>query len=63
VTTADFTVAVERIVAGSERKGWLLQPHERRMVAYHGHALAAANLPGTDPVHKSLLLSHPRRTS
>jgi hypothetical protein len=35
VTTADFTVAVERIVAGPERKGWLLQPHERRMVAYH----------------------------
>jgi len=54
VTTADFTVAVERIVAGSERKGRLLQPHERRVVAYHemGHALAAANLPGTDPVHK-----------
>jgi cell division protease FtsH len=54
VTTADFTVAVERIVAGSERKGRLLQTHEREVVAYHemGHALAAANLPGTDPVHK-----------
>jgi cell division protease FtsH len=54
VTTADFTAAVERIVAGSERKGRLLQPHERQVVAYHemGHALAAANLPGTDPVHK-----------
>src|SRR5205823_336967 len=54
VTTADFTAAVERIVAGSERKGRLLQPHERQVVAYHemGHALAAANLPGSDPVHK-----------
>jgi len=54
VTTADFTVAVERIVAGSERRGRLLQTHEREVVAYHemGHALAAANLPGTDPVHK-----------
>jgi cell division protease FtsH len=54
VTTADFTAAVERIVAGSERKGLLLQPREREVVAYHemGHALAAANLPGTDPVHK-----------
>ena len=54
VTTADFTAAVERLVAGSERKGLLLQPREREVVAYHemGHALAAANLPGTDPVHK-----------
>jgi len=54
VTTADFTAAVERLVAGSERKGLLLQPREREVVAYHemGHALAAANLPGTDAVHK-----------
>jgi cell division protease FtsH len=54
VTTADFTAAVERIVAGAERKGRLLHPRERQVVAYHemGHALAAANLPGTDPVHK-----------
>ena len=54
VTLADFTAAVERIVAGAERKGRLLHPHERKVVAYHemGHALAAANLPGTDPVHK-----------
>ncbi|HWM46213.1 MAG TPA: ATP-dependent zinc metalloprotease FtsH [Xanthobacteraceae bacterium] len=54
VTTADFTAAVERIVAGAERRGRLLQPQERRVVAYHemGHALAAANLPSTDPVHK-----------
>jgi cell division protease FtsH len=54
VTTEDFTAAVERIVAGAERKGRLLHPQERRVVAYHemGHALAAANLPGADPVHK-----------
>lgn len=54
VTTADFTAAVERIVAGTERKGRLLHPHERRVVAYHemGHALAAASLPNADPVHK-----------
>ena len=50
----DFTVAVERIVAGAERKGRLLQPHEREVVAFHemGHALVAASLPGSDPVHK-----------
>ena len=54
VSMADFTAAVERIVVGSERRGRLLQPHEREVVAHHemGHALAAANLPGMDPVHK-----------
>lgn len=54
VTTPDFTAAVERIIAGSERKGRLLHVHEKRVVAYHemGHALAAASLPDTDPVHK-----------
>ncbi len=50
----DFTEAVERIVAGSEKKSRLLNPVERERVAYHemGHALAAATLPGSDPVHK-----------
>jgi cell division protease FtsH len=54
VTMSDFTAAVERIVAGAERKGRLLHPDERKVVAFHemGHALAAASLPGTDPVHK-----------
>ena len=54
VGMADFTAAVERIVVGSERRGRLLQPHEREVVAYHemGHALAAAGLAGMDPVHK-----------
>ncbi|SDK23309.1 ATP-dependent zinc metalloprotease FtsH [Pseudomonas indica] len=54
VGMADFTAAVERLVAGAERKGRLLQPHEREVVAHHemGHALAAALLPGMDPVHK-----------
>ena len=54
VTMADFTHALERIVAGMERKGRLLNPRERETVAWHemGHALAAATLPGADPVHK-----------
>jgi cell division protease FtsH len=54
VTTADFTNAVERIVAGLEKRNRLLNPHERRVVAYHemGHALTAMALPGVDPVHK-----------
>ncbi len=54
VTMDDFTGAVERIVAGSEVKSRLLNPTERERVAWHemGHALVAASLPGTDPVHK-----------
>jgi cell division protease FtsH len=54
VALADFTAAIERIVAGLEKKNRLLNPREREIVAYHemGHALVALALPGTDPVHK-----------
>ena len=50
----DFTVAIERIVAGIEKKSRVLGKDERRRVAYHemGHALVAASLPGVDPVQK-----------
>jgi cell division protease FtsH len=51
---ADFNNAVERIVAGLEKRNRLLNPREREIVAYHemGHALVALALPGVDPVHK-----------
>jgi cell division protease FtsH len=54
VTLPDFTAAVERIVAGLERKNRVLNPKEREAVGYHemGHALVALAQPGTDPVHK-----------
>ena len=54
VSMDDFTRAVERIVAGLEKKNRVLNEQERRVVAYHemGHALVAMSLPGTDPVHK-----------
>jgi len=50
----DFSAAVERFVAGIERKSSVLRPEERQVVAYHemGHALAASHLPAMDPVHK-----------
>ncbi len=50
----DFTQAIERIVAGLEKKNRLLNPKEREVVAHHemGHALVAMSLPGVDPVHK-----------
>ncbi|MBV9828620.1 MAG: ATP-dependent zinc metalloprotease FtsH [Alphaproteobacteria bacterium] len=54
VSLADFTGAMERIVAGLEKRNRLLNPHEREVVAYHemGHALVALSLPGSDKVHK-----------
>ncbi len=54
VSMPDFTAAVERIVAGLERKSRVLNPKERRAVAHHemGHALVALAQSGTDPVHK-----------
>lgn len=54
VSFIDFTAAIERIVAGIEKKSRVLGKDERRRVAFHemGHALVAANLPGVDPVQK-----------
>ena len=54
VAMEDFTQAVERIVAGLEKRNRVLNPRERQIVAYHemGHALVALALPGSDPVHK-----------
>ncbi len=54
VEMADFEEAVERVVAGLEKKNRLINPEERRTVAFHemGHALVAMSLPGTDPVQK-----------
>ena len=54
VTMSEFEEAVERVVAGLEKKNRLINRREREIVAYHelGHALVALALPGTDPVHK-----------
>ncbi len=54
VGMAEFEEAVERIVAGLEKKNRLINPKEREIVANHelGHAIVALSLPGTDPVQK-----------
>lgn len=54
VGMAEFQEAVERIVAGLEKKNRLINEKERETVAYHevGHAIVAMSLPGTDPVLK-----------
>jgi len=54
VTMAEFQEAIERIVAGLEKKNRLINEKERKIVAYHeiGHALVALVLPETEPVEK-----------
>ena len=54
VGTDEFNEAVERVTAGLEKKNRVMNEDEKIRVAYHeaGHALVAAALPNTDPVHK-----------
>ncbi len=54
VLPKDFDDAIERVVAGLEKKNRLINPKERKIVAYHetGHATLAAYSKGADPVHK-----------
>jgi cell division protease FtsH len=50
----DFEAAIDRILAGPEKKNRVLNPEEKRRVAYHeaGHAMVAENVPTGQPVHK-----------
>ncbi|MGD9725001.1 MAG: ATP-dependent zinc metalloprotease FtsH [Alphaproteobacteria bacterium] len=54
VTLEDFTQAIERIIAGLEKRNRLINPRERAVIAHHelGHALVAMALPGSDPIQK-----------
>jgi cell division protease FtsH len=54
ISQRDLEDAIEKVVAGPERKSRRLNEEEKRRVAYHevGHALMAAHNPDTDPVHK-----------
>jgi cell division protease FtsH len=54
VGMAEFEEAVDRVMAGLERKSRLLSPREKRIVAFHeaGHALVALSCPNAEPVHK-----------
>jgi len=60
VAMEDFNNAIERMVAGLEKRNRLLNPLERRVVAYHelGHAMVVLALPGTDTVHKISIIPH-----
>ena len=54
VTTEDLEESVETVMAGAQKKGKVLSGSDKKIVAYHetGHALVAAVLGGTAPVHK-----------
>ncbi|NLI82257.1 MAG: ATP-dependent metallopeptidase FtsH/Yme1/Tma family protein [Deltaproteobacteria bacterium] len=54
VAMEDLDEAVDRIIAGLEKKNRVINPREKEIVAYHetGHALVAAFTPGSDKVHK-----------
>jgi len=54
VEMEDFEAAIDRILAGPEKKNRVLNPDEKRRVAYHeaGHALVAEHVPTGQPVHK-----------
>jgi cell division protease FtsH len=54
ITMGDFNEAVERIIAGLEKRNRILNPKEREVVAHHemGHALVGLALPGVEQVHK-----------
>jgi len=54
IEMADFDEAIERVVAGLQKKSHVINPKEKKIVAYHesGHALVAELVPGGDPVSK-----------
>ncbi len=54
ITESDLEEAVDRVIAGPEKKGRLISPEEKEITAYHevGHALVAYYMPHLDPIHK-----------
>lgn len=62
ITLGDFENAIERVIAGSEKKSRVMNPQERRTVAYHesGHALVGALMPHAEPVTKISIVPHTR---
>jgi len=56
---AEFEEAIERVIAGPERRSRIISDHERQVIAYHeaGHALVMHKLPNADPIHKISIIS------
>jgi cell division protease FtsH len=62
ITNTALDEAIDRVIAGPQRRTRLMSEKEKLITAYHegGHALVAAALPGTDPVHKITILPRGR---
>jgi cell division protease FtsH len=62
ITNPALDEAIDRVVAGPQKSSRLMSEKEKKITAYHegGHALVAAALPNTDPVHKITILSRGR---
>ena len=62
ITNTQIDEAIDRVMAGPQRKSRLMSEEERRVTAYHeaGHALVAHALPHTDPVHKITIMPRGR---
>jgi cell division protease FtsH len=62
VTFADFEAAIERVLGGLEQRSRVMNPKERRTVAFHecGHALVASLVPSGDPVSKISIIPRSR---
>jgi cell division protease FtsH len=58
VTMADFESSKDKVLMGAERKSMIITEEEKRLTAFHeaGHALVAALLPDTDPLHKVTII-------
>ncbi len=59
VELADLEEAIERVMAGPQKRSSLMSEKEKKIVAYHesGHTLVAKLMPGADPVHKVSIIS------
>ena len=62
IGNAELDEAIDRVIAGPQKKTRIMNEHERLVTAYHegGHALVAAAMPGTDPVQKITILPRGR---
>jgi cell division protease FtsH len=62
IDAAALDEAIDRVIAGPQRRTRLMSEQEKLVTAYHegGHALVAAAMPGTDPVHKITILPRGR---
>ncbi len=62
LTMSELDEAIDRVVAGPERRSRIISDKEKRVIAYHegGHALVAYLLPNADPVHKITIIPRGR---